>query len=261
MVSMSFENKPMSFVLLSVTERFPSLNAARMNQFPAGNRHARSGIEPRPEAAMSVSRERTVSLWMKTEVFPDGGPLQRSDTADVVVVGSGIAGLSTAYELSRRGQDVVVLDRGPIGKGMTSRTTAHLTSICDDSFEAFIKVRGLEAAKLFYRSHAAAIDRLEAIHADEGIACNFRRLDGFLFPAIGSGPAEIDSVLDADRRVGVAVEVAKGARTRSAACGTSTRRPSILSNICAGLPPGSSPAMDAYTPTPWSNRSRTKATR
>jgi monoamine oxidase len=66
---------------------------------------------------MSVSKERTVSLWMNTEVAPAATALGGDETADVVIVGSGIAGLSTAYELSQRGKDVVVIDRGPISKG------------------------------------------------------------------------------------------------------------------------------------------------
>jgi choline dehydrogenase-like flavoprotein len=66
---------------------------------------------------MSVSKERTVSLWMETEVAPDAPSLRADDKADFVVVGSGIAGLSTAYELALRGKDVVVLDRGPIWQG------------------------------------------------------------------------------------------------------------------------------------------------
>ncbi|MFL4982702.1 MAG: FAD-dependent oxidoreductase, partial [Xanthobacteraceae bacterium] len=79
---------------------------------------------------MNVSEERSKSVWMQTEVAPEASRLKRNLTADTVVVGSGIAGLSTAYELAARGQAVVVLDRGPIGKGMTARTTAHLTSLC-----------------------------------------------------------------------------------------------------------------------------------
>lgn len=160
---------------------------------------------------MSVSQERTVSLWMNTEVAPDAPALRKAEKADTVVIGSGIAGLSTAYELARRGQDVVVLDRGPIGKGMTSRTTAHLTAICDDSFEAFIKLRGLDAAKLYYASQSAAVDRIEAIQEEEQIACTFRRVDGFLFPAIGRDPAEeLDAEAEAARKVGVAIEEARG---------------------------------------------------
>src|SRR6266576_1073918 len=89
---------------------------------------------------------------MNTDVAPDAPSLRGNETADVVVVGSGIAGLSTAYELAQRGKDVVILDRGPIGKGMTSRTTAHLVTISDDSFDSFVKLRGLDLAKLYTRA-------------------------------------------------------------------------------------------------------------
>ena len=112
---------------------------------------------------MNVSGERTKSLWMEMDVAPEAASLDQNTTADTVVVGSGIAGLSTAYELACRGQNVVVLDRGPIGLGMTARTTAHLTSLCDDGFDAMIKVRGLDVAKLFHESQHASIDRVEAV--------------------------------------------------------------------------------------------------
>jgi glycine/D-amino acid oxidase-like deaminating enzyme/nitrite reductase/ring-hydroxylating ferredoxin subunit len=158
---------------------------------------------------MSVSRERTVSLWMDMEVAK-APVLDRKETADTVVVGSGIAGLATAYELATRGHDVVVLDRGPIGKGMTARTTAHLVSISDDSFSAFIKLRGEKAAKQFYESQSAAIDRIEAIQREHKIACDFRRLDGYLFPALGRDPSELDPELEAGRKLGVALEDIQG---------------------------------------------------
>ena len=159
---------------------------------------------------MSVNQERTVSLWMNTEVAPDARALGKAERADTVMIGSGIAGLSTAYELALRGQDVVVLDRGAIGKGMTSRTTAHLVAISDDTFDAFIKLRGLDAAKLYYQSQSAAVDRIEAVQRDEAISCTFRRVEGVLFPAIGSDPSELDPELDAGRRIGVAIEEATG---------------------------------------------------
>jgi glycine/D-amino acid oxidase-like deaminating enzyme len=158
---------------------------------------------------VSVSQEHTTSLWMNMEVAPDARPLARDETADVAVVGAGIAGLSTAYELSQLGKDVVLIDRGPIARGMTSRTTAHLVAICDDSFDSFIKLRGLDA-KAYYESQSAAVDRIEQVQAQENIACNFRRVDGFLFPAIGSDPAELDPELHAARRIGVSVAETRG---------------------------------------------------
>ena len=92
---------------------------------------------------MNASDERTRSLWMDVSVA-DAPQLRKNISADTVIIGSGIAGLSTAYELALKGQKVVVLDRGRIAGGMTSRTTAHLTSQSDDGFETLIRVRGLE---------------------------------------------------------------------------------------------------------------------
>ncbi|RWC01348.1 FAD-dependent oxidoreductase [Mesorhizobium sp.] len=159
---------------------------------------------------MNVSDERTVSLWAATEVAPDAVPLGQSEQVDVVVVGSGIAGLSVAYELAVAGQKVAVLDRGQIGSGMTARTTAHLSSVCDDHFSELTKLRGEDLARVFYQSQSAAIDRIQSIQETERIACDFRRLDGFLFPASGSQESDITRELDAALKIGVEVEKTKG---------------------------------------------------
>jgi glycine/D-amino acid oxidase-like deaminating enzyme/nitrite reductase/ring-hydroxylating ferredoxin subunit len=154
---------------------------------------------------MSVSREYSTSVWMKMPVLSRTAALDKSETADVVVVGSGIAGMSVAFELASRGQDVVVLDRGPIGKGMTSRTTAHLTAQCDDGFHQLIGRRGEETAKLWYQSQAACIDRIEGIQNQLGLACDFRRLDGHLFHAEGTDPSIIDNEYEATKKVGMPI--------------------------------------------------------
>jgi glycine/D-amino acid oxidase-like deaminating enzyme/nitrite reductase/ring-hydroxylating ferredoxin subunit len=154
---------------------------------------------------MNAGDERSRSLWMDVQVADEAPALDRTERADTVVIGSGIAGLSTAYELAAAGQSVVVLDRGAIGMGMTARTTAHLTAVSDDGTEQMIKLRGEELARLFYQSQAAAIDRIEAIQESEGIRCDFRRLDGYLFPSHDINADVLDSELAACRRIGVDV--------------------------------------------------------
>jgi len=158
---------------------------------------------------MSVSRERSTSLWMDTPVI-DAASLTGDESADVVVIGSGIAGLSAAYELTQAGRNVVVVDRGPIGMGMTSRTTAHLTAQCDDGFDKLVARRGEELARLWYESQAAAIDRIEANQAECGIGCDFRRVEGHLFLAQGMDKEFIDNEFEATRKVGMPVTRGKG---------------------------------------------------
>jgi glycine/D-amino acid oxidase-like deaminating enzyme len=154
---------------------------------------------------VNVSSERSTSLWTGIEVVKDAPALNRSEKADVVVVGSGIAGMSVAYELAKAGKDVVVIDRGPIGKGMTSRTTAHLTAQCDDGFHQLISRRGEDTAKLWYQSQAACIDRIEANVKELGSNCDFRRLDGHLFLAPGTELSIIEQEYEATRTVGMPI--------------------------------------------------------
>ena len=84
---------------------------------------------------MNAADEQTRSIWMDTRVAGSAA-LEHSEQADVAIVGSGIAGLSVAYELAKRGRSVIVLDRGKIGGGMSARTTAHLASALDDLYAA-----------------------------------------------------------------------------------------------------------------------------
>ena len=81
------------------------------------------------------------SLWMTIAVALQATPLRGDERCDVAVIGSGIAGLSTAYELSQRGRSVIVIDRGPIAGGMTARTSAHLAPSCDDLMSEMQKIR------------------------------------------------------------------------------------------------------------------------
>ena len=45
---------------------------------------------------------------------------------DVIVIGAGVAGLSTAMQLAKRGQSVVVLEREQLGNGSTGRAAGLL---------------------------------------------------------------------------------------------------------------------------------------
>ena len=138
-----------------------------------------------PIGTMKKNISGTQSIWMSSSVESALRPLDRSLETDVCVVGAGIAGLSTAYSLSCEGKSVVVLDDGPIGGGMTERTTAHLSNVIDDGYVTIERLHGEQGARLAADSHMAAINRIETIVATERFACDFERVDGFLFPAPG----------------------------------------------------------------------------
>ena len=152
---------------------------------------------------MNVGDERSKSCWMDETPVVDAPPLTQDAECDVVIIGSGIAGMSTAYELARFGRRVIVIDRGKIGTGMTARTTAHLATELDDFYSELIRVRGEDEARLYHDSQRSAVNRIEAIVAEEGIDCDFAIVDGYLFPAREEDRKDLEEEYQACQTVGV----------------------------------------------------------
>src|SRR5690349_1648243 len=90
---------------------------ARPKKPPA--KRARSSAKQPPRPA-NIASERSVALWMEEK--PVRCPqLTKKISADVVVIGSGVAGLTVAHELTKQGASVAVLDRGEIARGISAR--------------------------------------------------------------------------------------------------------------------------------------------
>ena len=128
-----------------------------------------------------MSDATTHSIWHDTFEVPSRDALRDHVTADVCVIGAGIAGLSVAYALARAGKRVVVLEKEQIGSGESGRTTAHLTNALDDRFLYLEQARGVGSSRIAAAAHGAAIDFIEEVVRTEQIDCDFTRLDGYLF--------------------------------------------------------------------------------
>jgi glycine/D-amino acid oxidase-like deaminating enzyme/nitrite reductase/ring-hydroxylating ferredoxin subunit len=125
----------------------------------------------------------TSSLWMVHASSEVPQPLARDAIADVCVVGGGIAGLTTAYLLATEGKTVILLEaKEAVGRGETGLTTAHLAWAIDDRFTHLASVRGDDVARAAAASHRAAVEAIHDITDRESIACDFRWVDGYLFP-------------------------------------------------------------------------------
>jgi glycine/D-amino acid oxidase-like deaminating enzyme/nitrite reductase/ring-hydroxylating ferredoxin subunit len=150
-----------------------------------------------------VQSGRTLSSWPRAKDPLQTSALTQDLTADVCVVGAGLAGLTTAYLLTREGRSVVVLDKGPVGGGNTGRTTAQLSNALDDRYSELVRIHGEHKARLAAHSHTAAIDLIGAIAREEDIDCDFERVSGYLFVPPGNSRKILDEELGAAHRVGL----------------------------------------------------------
>ncbi len=152
---------------------------------------------------MDTGSGSTHSVWMEDERLRRRRPIDRDFDVNVCVIGAGIAGLSVAYQLARKGQSVVVLEDGAIGSGETSRTTAHLSNAFDDRYARVAHLHGDDGARIVAESHTAAIDAIANSVRDEKIDCRFERVDGYLFVPPGDPLDELERELEACHAAGL----------------------------------------------------------
>ncbi len=141
---------------------------------------------------------KTEPYWSKTDSFPPFPKLERDVEVDVVVVGAGLTGITTAYLLRKEGVRVALLERGRICSGDTGRTTAHLTYVTDRRLHDLSKKFGKDAARAFWEAGAAAIDEIEAISRATGVDCGFRWVPGYLHQSIAHPEESERSRLEED---------------------------------------------------------------
>ncbi|TIW73158.1 MAG: FAD-binding oxidoreductase, partial [Mesorhizobium sp.] len=117
-----------------------------------------------------------VSYWHDTAPDFSGaaqGPVEGN--YDAAIIGGGFTGLAAARQLAKAGAKVAVLEAERVGWGASGRNGGHLNNGLAHSFLSAKAELGKERAIALYRALDDSVDTIEALVAEEGIDCNFRR--------------------------------------------------------------------------------------
>ena len=89
-----------------------------------------------------------VPVWIDTAPIQKFPELQRNINVELLIVGAGITGITTAYLLKEAGSTVALIERERVASIDTGHTTAHLTYVTDIELQ--------QLAKNFGNDHAQA---------------------------------------------------------------------------------------------------------
>lgn len=124
------------------------------------------------------------SLWLDTETSPEYPKLTGEIEVDVLIVGAGITGITTAYLLKKAGCRVAVVDQYSVGGGETGHTTAHVTYVTDTRLSELVKGVGKQGAQALWDAGLHAMYQIEEIADELKIDCDLQRVPGYLFAAL-----------------------------------------------------------------------------
>ncbi|MFA5700800.1 MAG: FAD-dependent oxidoreductase [Desulfuromonas sp.] len=114
----------------------------------------------------------TQSLWLKENSSPGFTATKRK--ADVIVIGAGLTGLTTAWRLCQEGLDVIVLEAAEVGCGTSGHTTGKITSQHHCIYAYLIEQVGKEKARLYAEANEWAVGEYRHLINSEHIACNLQ---------------------------------------------------------------------------------------
>lgn len=148
----------------------------------------------------------TISLWQDTVQESTFGAGAGTETYDVLIVGGGITGITTALLLQKAGNRCLVAEAHTLCFGTTGGTTSHINTFFDTSYDLIQSDFGKEATQLIAKATNQARDLFRQ-HVDAyGINCGYAEKDGYLYAVNNEQAEELEKIYQASKEAGVAIE-------------------------------------------------------
>lgn len=125
--------------------------------------------------------------------------------ADVCVVGAGLAGLTLAREVARRGWSVVVLEAAQVGWAASGRNTGFVLPGFSEGIDDIIERIGLDHAKQLWQLSQGGVDYVRAAIADEAMP-GVDPVDGWLHVSKSDAGRQTEAQVERLRWLGADVE-------------------------------------------------------
>src|SRR5690606_35922436 len=148
------------------------------------------------------------SLWRVPDA-PAYRPPGSERAFDVVVLGAGIVGLTTALLLKRSGARVAVVEAARVGRGVTGHSTAKVSALQSTMLGRMARTRGDAVAHEYARLNAAAVEFVAATVAEAGIDCDLQRRTAYTAASTESALSDVHREVDLAPAAGLPAELTK----------------------------------------------------
>src|SRR5690606_3566807 len=149
----------------------------------------------------------TRAVW-ETHSEPTPFTALPGDTqVDVAVVGGGITGLTAAYNLTKAGKKVVVLEAKEVAKGTTGSSTGNLYIPIGERLFSIEEKHDEQTMHEVAASRKTAIDFIETCIKEHSIDCEFKRVPWYLFttPETSKASDQVNKEFEAAQKLNLPV--------------------------------------------------------
>ena len=148
---------------------------------------------------------KNTSIWNDIKSGFNFSSLNEDINVDVLIIGGGMTGISTAYHLRESGLNVCVVVKNKLCCGVTSRTTGKLTYLQENIYSKLLKYHSLEKVKLYLESQIFAMNMVVDIIEKNKIDCNLEKVRSYVFSFDNDG--KLEKEIDLLKDIGVSLNL------------------------------------------------------
>ncbi|MEA4934436.1 MAG: FAD-dependent oxidoreductase [Lawsonibacter sp.] len=149
----------------------------------------------------------TISYWNMTREKSDYPSLKQSISADVLIIGGGIAGITCAYCLASKGLKPVLVEAGTLADGTTGNTTGKVTIQHGIVYSKINEKYGLEAAKNYAVSQNMALGFVKTAVEREAIDCQLTQNTAYIYAANETEWDTLKEEYDTAQKIGIKADL------------------------------------------------------
>lgn len=145
------------------------------------------------------------SFWIETCPTTDYPNLKDGLEFDTVILGGGIAGITTATLLKDLGHNVAIIESDRIIKDVTIGTTAKISVAPNMIYNDLIKSLGRSKAQLYATANSKALEKIGEIVSEKKIDCEFQHTPLYIYTESQDKVVKINEEITAASALGLPV--------------------------------------------------------
>jgi glycine/D-amino acid oxidase-like deaminating enzyme/nitrite reductase/ring-hydroxylating ferredoxin subunit len=145
--------------------------------------------------------------WTVTTPATSYPALKKTHRTDVAIIGAGIVGLTAAYALCRSGTTVTVIEALHVGRQVTGRSSAKITSQHSLIYRHLRDTFDLDTARAYAEANRTGATQIRTWIRDLGIACDLEEKDAFAYTCKASLLTNIEAEAEIARELGFNADV------------------------------------------------------
>lgn len=142
-------------------------------------------------------------LWLDNYDLNNFPQLTNDLETDVLVIGGGITGITTAYLLGEEGYRVTLVEAEKLLHGTTGHTTAKVTLQHSLVYKTLIKKHGINKAQAYKDSHIIAFNLIKDNIKNLEINCDYETVTSYVYTESDKYINNIEKEYEASQKLGI----------------------------------------------------------